>query len=159
EQTTGAPAVQVPAWQTSFAVQRLPSSHGVPSGFGATTHAPVDGSQTPAWWQASAAGQVTGAPEVHGPAMHASPCVRRLRPSHGVPSGLGATAHAPVVGSQTPAWWQASAAGQVTGAPAVQEPAMQASPCVQRSPSSHGVPSGFGATAHAPVDGSQTPAW
>jgi hypothetical protein len=43
----------------------------------------------------------------------------------------------------------------VTGAPATQIPAWQASPCVQASPSLHVVPSGLLATAQVPVVGSQ----
>ena len=48
-QTTGAPA-HVPAWQTSFCVQAVPSSQVVPSGFAAFEQAPVAGLQTPAAW-------------------------------------------------------------------------------------------------------------
>jgi len=32
-QTTGAPPVQVPAWQVSLCVHAFPSSHAIPSGF------------------------------------------------------------------------------------------------------------------------------
>src|SRR5438093_2057123 len=39
---------QIPPVQTSFAVQALPSSHGVRSGFGGFEHSPVRGSHTPA---------------------------------------------------------------------------------------------------------------
>ena len=48
--TTGAPPIQLPAWQLSFWVQRFPSSQAVPSGFVGSEHMPVVGSQEPASW-------------------------------------------------------------------------------------------------------------
>jgi hypothetical protein len=74
-------------------VQALPSSQRVPFGFGAAEHCPVPGSQTPASWHASLAGQTTGAPPVQTPASQTSPFVHALPSLHAVPSGLGAFAH------------------------------------------------------------------
>src|SRR2546427_5426314 len=48
-QTLGVPA-QIPAWQASFSVQRLPSLHGVPSRVAGSEQVPVSGSQTPVSW-------------------------------------------------------------------------------------------------------------
>jgi hypothetical protein len=45
-QTTAVP-VQTPAWQLSLVVQRLPSLHVVPSGFGGFVQVPLPLSQTP----------------------------------------------------------------------------------------------------------------
>jgi hypothetical protein len=108
-------------------------------------HAPVAGSHVPASWQASPPVHTTGAPAVHAPAWQVSPCVQALPSSHAVPLGLCTFAHWPVAGLHTPAVWQASPAGQTTGAPAVQAPAWHVSPLVQPLASSHVVPSGFSA--------------
>src|SRR5258706_13297540 len=115
----------------SEVVQPLPSLHSVPSGRGVLVQAPVAGLQTPTVRQASGVvGQTRGAPGVHTPARHMSTFVHALPSLHIVPSGFGALEQAPVVGSQTPAVWQASPAEQTTGVPAVQTPARQTSPVV-----------------------------
>src|SRR5262249_44073222 len=49
--------MHAPARQMSVRVQRLPSSHAVPSGAGGFEHTPVAGSHTPATWQGSRAVQ------------------------------------------------------------------------------------------------------
>jgi hypothetical protein len=78
----------------------------------------------------------------------------------GAPSlALGET-QAPVLASQTPARWQASAgAGQLSGVPPHVPLPSHASPVVHLRPSSQAVPAGFGAPPeHMPVLGSQVPA-
>jgi hypothetical protein len=50
EQTTGVPAVHVPAWQTSVWVQALPSSQDELSALVGLEHAPVPGLQAPGVW-------------------------------------------------------------------------------------------------------------
>src|SRR5262245_35060917 len=67
-QTTGAPAVQLPAWQESPDVQRLPSSQAVPFGLAICEHWPVVGSHVPASWQASPAWHCIGVPGMQAPA-------------------------------------------------------------------------------------------
>jgi hypothetical protein len=64
--------------------------------------------------------------------------------------------HAPLVGSQLPAVWQASLAVQVTAVPAHVPPAHE-SPVVQGLPSLQLVPSGAVAVEQVPVDGLQVP--
>ena len=54
------PAVQTPAWQVSFTVQPLPSSHAVPLGLGVLEHSPVDALHALARWHWSATGQTVG---------------------------------------------------------------------------------------------------
>jgi len=49
-QVTGFPPVQMPAWQVSVCVQRLPSLQALPSDFAGFEQAPVDGLQVPAMW-------------------------------------------------------------------------------------------------------------
>ena len=49
-QTTAAPGTQVPAWQVSFWVQRLPSLHAAPSAFAGFEQIPVVGLHVPASW-------------------------------------------------------------------------------------------------------------
>src|SRR5437016_4987262 len=85
-QTTGAPPVQLPAWQRSFCVHAFPSSHAAPSSFVGREQTPVDGSQTPASWHWSAAPQTTDALPVQVPASHVSTCVQAFPSSQGVPS-------------------------------------------------------------------------
>jgi hypothetical protein len=158
-QVTGCPGRHAPAWQVLPVMQRLPPLHDVPSGLAPPPeHCPVAGSQTPAAWQASPAAQTTGVPGWQLPFMHASPVVHALPSLHAVPFGFVTLEHWPVVGSQTPASWQASPAAQTTGAPGWQAPFMHASPVVHALPSLHAVPFGLVAFEHWPVAGSQTPA-
>jgi hypothetical protein len=49
-QTFAVPAVQVPFWQVSLPLQRLPSSQAVPLAFVGLVHIPVDVLQVPAVW-------------------------------------------------------------------------------------------------------------
>jgi hypothetical protein len=48
EHATGSEPLQMPPWQASLRVQRLPSSHAVPFGFAGFEHVPVEGLQVPA---------------------------------------------------------------------------------------------------------------
>src|SRR4029453_18329564 len=121
---TGSPPVHAPAWQVSVCVQRLSSLHGVPSGLGAFTHRPVEGSQTAASWHASpGVEQVIAWPPSQTPAWQASSKVQKLPSLHDEPSGFAGFEHMPVDGSQTPAWWHASDALHTTAGPPTHAPA------------------------------------
>ena len=86
-QTLATPT-QLPSLQASFRVQGLLSVHSVPSGFAGFEHVPFAGSQVPATWHWSAAGQLTGLLPVHIPLSHVSVCVQALWSLHVVPSDL-----------------------------------------------------------------------
>jgi hypothetical protein len=94
-----APVVHVPALHTSSDPQAVPS---VALGL---EQVPVDGSQVPAMWQASAAAQVTGLAPTHLPALQASLWVHAFASLHDVPSLAAGFEHAPVEGLQDPAVW------------------------------------------------------
>ena len=145
--TTGVPA-HTPAWQLSPVVHALPSLHAVPLAATGLEQMPLAGSQVPARWHWSEAGHVTAVP-MQTPAWHRSPVVHAAPSLHVVPLATTGLEHVPLAGSQVPAAWHWSDAGQVTGVP-VQAPAWQASPVVQRLPSEHAVPlSTFASGGHA----------
>jgi hypothetical protein len=105
---------QAPFWHA-------PPVQGVPFTTGALLHAPVTLSQVPPpMWHASA-GQRFGVP-TQVPAWQRSATVQGLLSLQPVPFAAGGLVHAPVVGSQTPATWQASIGLQVTLPPPVQAP-------------------------------------
>ena len=97
--------LQTPVWHTSFLVQMLPSSHGVPLVFAGFEHIPVAGLQTPALWHESCGAQVTGLAPAHVPAWQVSVWVQPLPSSHAAPLGFAGFEHTPVAGLQTPALW------------------------------------------------------
>jgi len=66
-------------------VQALPSLQAVPLATGGFEQVPVEGSQTPAAWQASEAEQVTGDAPVQTPAWQVSAVVQALPSSQEVP--------------------------------------------------------------------------
>jgi hypothetical protein len=156
-QTTGLPPVQTPAWQVSVWVQASPSSQGVPSFLAGLEQTPVSGSQSPAVWHWSGAGQITGLLPVQTPLWHVSVWVQALPSPQAEPSVLAGLVHLPVSVSQTPATWHWSEAVQMTGSPPVHVPAWQVSVCVQALPSLQVVPSVLGAYVHLPVPVSQIP--
>ena len=92
-----------PPWHASPVVQASPSLHAVPSGLTETEHCPVDGLQTPASWQASAAAHVTGFEPVHVPPWHVSACVHAFPSLHAVPLGAAGLLQTPVAWSHEPA--------------------------------------------------------
>jgi hypothetical protein len=102
---TGLAPVQTPAWQVSVCVHRLPSLQAVPFAATGSEQAPVDGSQVPAVWHWSEAGQATGLPPVQTPAWQESVCVHRLPSLQAVPFATAGLVQAPVDGSQVPAVW------------------------------------------------------
>ena len=132
--------------------------HAVPSGAAGFEHAPVDGLQAPAEWQASLAAQVTGFPPVHVPAWHVSVCVHALPSLHEVPFVATGLEQAPVLVLQVPAVWHASLAVQVTGAPPVHVPLWHVSLSVHALPSLQLVPFAATGLEHTPVDELHTPA-
>jgi hypothetical protein len=87
---------------------------------------------------------------MHVPALHTPP-------GQAVPSGALGFEQVPLVGLQTPASWQASGAGQVTGLPPVHTPIWQVSVRLHALPSLQGVASGLSGLEH-PVAGLQVPA-
>jgi hypothetical protein len=126
-------------------------------GIGGLEHAPVPGSHVPAVWQESLATHVTGVPP-QAPPWQASPVVHALPSLHVVPFAAAGFEHAPLVGSQVPATWQASLAVHVTGFPPVHVPLWHESLCVQALPSLHVVPFAAVGFEHTPLVGSQVPA-
>jgi hypothetical protein len=106
--TAGLEPVHTPAWHVSVGVQRLPSSHALPSGFEGFEHNPLSGSHEPARWHESSAAQITGLSPVQTPAWQVSIWVHALMSSHAVPSALAGLEQAPVDGAHTPATWQPS---------------------------------------------------
>ncbi len=103
--------MHAPAWHVSVCVHAFASLQGVPSGLGAFTHRPLDGSQTDASWQASpGVEQVIAWPPPQTPAWQASSKVHMLPSLQDEPSGFAGFEHIPVDGSQVPAMWQASPA-------------------------------------------------
>src|SRR5439155_1035015 len=134
-QTTGLLPVQSPLWQVSVCVQALPSLHAVPSIVAGFEHAPVAGLQVPATWHWSEAVQTTGLLPVHTPLSQVSVWVQRSPSLQAVPLALGGFEHVPVAGSQLPAVWHWSEAGQTTGLAPVHTPLSQVSVWVQPSPS------------------------
>jgi len=163
-QRTGVPA-HIPAWHVSPVVQALPSLQIVPLAATGFEQLPVAGSQVPARWHWSDAGHVTAVP-VQVPAWQVSPAVHALPSLQAVPLAATGLEQVPVAGSQVPARWHWSDAGQATGVP-LQTPALQVSPVVQRLPSEHRLPLGSlassghvgpfpeqnSATSHAPAAG------
>ena len=114
-QLTGFSLMHAPDWQASVCVQKLPSSHGLPSVFEGLLQTPVDALHVPAVWHWSCAVQTTGFEPVHASAMHWSVCVQRLPSLHGAPSGLLGFEQVPVAALQVPAVWHWSCAVQLTG--------------------------------------------
>src|SRR5205814_2290601 len=111
-QTTGLPPVQSPLWQVSVCVQALPSLHAVPLLVAGFEHLPVAGLQVPAVWHWSEAVQTTGLPPVHTPLSQVSVWVQASPSLQAVPSAFAGFEHVPVAGSQLPAVWHWSEAGQ-----------------------------------------------
>src|SRR5438094_549299 len=138
-QATAVPWQTTP-WQLSAVVHALPSLHAVPFAAGGFEQVPVAGSQVPAAWHWSGAVHATAVP-VQRPAWQVSPVVHALPSLQAVPLAATGLEQVPVAGSQVPATWHWSEAGQATGVP-VQRPAWQVSPVVQRLPSEHGLPLG-----------------
>jgi hypothetical protein len=116
--------VQAPFWQESPKVQALPSLQDVPFGKTGLLHAPVDGSQVPAPWQASLAVHTREVPPTHWPDWQLSLLVQALPSLQAVPFGAAGFVQTPVTVLQVPATWQESDGVQVTAVP-VQAPATQ----------------------------------
>jgi hypothetical protein len=104
-------------------VQASPSLHAVPSGASGLEQKPVPGSQVPAPWHWSSAGQGTGFEPAHVPAWQVSVCVQGLPSLQIVPSNASGFEHAPVTVSHVPAAWHWSLAMHITGLLPAQTPA------------------------------------
>ncbi len=102
-QTTGLLPVHTPLSQVSVWVQASPSLQAVPSAFAGFEHVPVAGSQLPAVWHWSEAGQTTGLAPVHTPLSQVSVWVQPSPSLQAVPLALGGFEHVPLAGSQVPA--------------------------------------------------------
>lgn len=151
---TALSTTQLPARQ-EVVVHKLPSSQGVLSASGLTTHWPVEESQVDEW-QSSGAVHVTELSTTQLPAWQLE-VVQALPSSHGVLSGSASTSHCPVAGLHVDEWHK-SGAEHETRLSTTQLPAWQVE-VVQRLPSSHGVLSGRGFTSHWPVLGLQVDEW
>jgi hypothetical protein len=114
--------------------------------------------QVPTWWHWSLATQVTGVPGVQVPLWQLSEPLHWSPSAQEVPFGLLGFEHCPFEGLQVPASWQALLATQVTGVPAVQEPAWQVSAPLHWSLSAQEVPLGLAGFVHCPFEGSHVPA-
>jgi len=151
-QTTAGPGTQVPAWQTSVVVQALLSLQGVLAGATGFEQVPLAGSQAPALWHWSVAGQVLRFAPVHTPPWQLSVGVQASPSLQVVPLGaLVPPTQVPVLGLQVPGVWQTSGALQRIGVPMVQMPSVQMSPWVQALPSLQVVPLAAGGFEQAPV--------
>jgi hypothetical protein len=133
---------QTPATQRSPVVQRLPSLHTCPSALAGLEQTPVDGSHTPASWQASLAVQVTLAPAWQSPAAQVSPVVQAFPSLQPVP--------------ESGAWlqWVAAQLSWVQGLPSSQSPSPRHStqaPCTHLPGwPSQGWPSAMGVALQRP---------
>jgi hypothetical protein len=87
------------------AAHTSPDPHAVPSVAFGFEQAPLEGSQVPATWQASAGAQATGLAPAHLPALQASLWVHAFASLHDVPSVTSGLEQAPVVGLHVPAEW------------------------------------------------------
>src|SRR5436309_680749 len=130
----------------------------MPLGLAGFEHVPVAGLEVPAAWHWSGALQVTGFVPVHAPAWQVSLRVHALASSHAVPLGFAGLEHVPVAGSQVPASWHWSGAGQVTGFAPVHAPAWQVSVRVHALASSHAAVFGVRGLPVGAVTGSRVPA-
>jgi hypothetical protein len=119
-------------------------------------HWPVAESHAPAVWHASSGWQAIGLP-AHEPTLQVY-CWHLSAPVHAVPSVAFGFEQVPVAGSHVPVVWHASSGSQVIGVPAVQTPAVQASPLLQALPVLQPVPSVAAGFEHSPLVGSQLPA-
>ena len=135
-QTRAAPRVQVPLWQVSAPLQRLPSLHDVPLATGAVWQ-PVAGLQVSVV-QGLPSLQVSGVPAVQVPPWQVSAPLQRLPSVHEVPF-VTAVFWQPVAGLQLSAVHGLPSL-QVRAVPAVHIPAWHVSLPLQRLPSLHDVP-------------------
>jgi hypothetical protein len=100
----GAPAWQVPDWQTSPMVQALPSLQVVPFGCNPGRHCPVAGWQVDVWhWSLGV--HTTGFPPVQMPFWQVSVWVHALPSMQVVPLLAAGLLQMPVAGSQLPTTW------------------------------------------------------
>ena len=142
--------------QTSFTVQKLPSSHAVPFEASGDGQRPVAGSQI--LGHCGSDSQTTGSLPTQAPAWQVSDWVQASPSVQLLPSGLTGSEQVPVAGSQTPASWHWSRAAQTTGLVPTQAPAWQVSDWVQASPSVQALPLGLVGFEQVPFAGSQVPA-
>jgi hypothetical protein len=134
--------MQLPFMQVSFAVQKSPSSHVVPSSFFWFEQEPSDGLHMGVWWQSFEGGpQSFIVPGTHVPFMHLSPVVHMLPSSQPVPGGMGeGGVQLPSDGLHVPGELHASPLVHVLIVPPAHVPFWQVSPCVQGLPSLHDGP-------------------
>src|SRR6478736_3604749 len=92
-QVSGLPPPQVPDVQVWIPLQRLSSSHTVPSGASGFEQMPVSGLHVPATWQPSSAVQTVAVPPWQTPAWQVVPVVQALVSSQAVPFALSCSTH------------------------------------------------------------------
>jgi hypothetical protein len=146
-QEIGVPAVQVPPWQVSAPLHRLPSRHGTPFGAGAVVQ-PVAGAQ-PSVVQGFESLQTSGVPAVQVPAWQVSGPLHWLPSVQDTPFATGVAVQ-PVAGLHVSVVHTFESL-QTTGVPAVHTPAWHDSVPLQRFPSGHGVPLETTALPHTPA--------
>ena len=120
-QLTGVPAAQVPAWQVSLPLQRLPSGQGVPSA-SATCEQVPPGAMQESVVHGLASSQLGGVPAVQSPFWQVSAPLQALPSEQEVPFVTGVWVQPPVWVSQASAV-QGLPSSQLTGVPEVQVPA------------------------------------
>jgi hypothetical protein len=144
------PAVQVPLWQVSAPLHRLPSVQDVPFATDVFTQPVVVLHESVVHGFESL--QEIGVPAVQLPAWQVSAPLHRLPSRQGVPFGAGAVVQ-PVAGEQ-PSVVHGFESLQTSGVPAVQVPFWQVSGPLHRLPSVHDTPLATGAAVQ-PVAGLQ----
>jgi hypothetical protein len=147
-QVSGVPAVQVPAWQVSLPLHRLPSVHDVPLGREGCWH-PVTGLQLSVV-HALPSLQTRGVPPAQKPLWQVSSPLQTLPSVHDEPSA-SAVCWQPATGSQLSVVHEFESP-QARGAPAVHEPLWQVSLPLQTLPSAHDEPFGRAGLLHAPPE-------
>ena len=146
-----------PAMHTSSALQRLPSSHSVPSALILSVQLPVAGSHGPPVRHGLGGAQTIASEPVQVPATHVSVCVHRLPSSHGVPSARGLATQSSLFSSQTPRAQAPDATAEQSRARPRQLPSLHVSFTVQKAPSSQAVPFMRGVLTHASIASSHRP--
>src|SRR2546428_43507 len=140
-----------PLWKETGCVQALPSLQALPLVFAGFEHVPVEEEQVPAAWHWSEAVQSMGLLPVHAPLWQVSVCVQALPSLQALPLAFAGFEHVPVAGSQVPAVWHWSEAGQTTGLLPVHTPLWPVSVLVQALPSSQVLSLALGSFAHLPA--------
>src|SRR5262245_29906032 len=137
-QTSGVPAVQIPAWQVSAPLHTVPSAHDVPFATGVFRQ-PCTGSQL-SFVHTLTSSQLRAVPAVHTPFTQVSFPLHTVASAQEVPFAT-AVFRQPRTGSQESVV-QALLSLQLSAVPAVHVPAWHVSAPLHTVPSAHGLPFG-----------------